>query len=155
MPSEEGKGCAVRDKKIDRLQRSVNLFSRNPHSLDSPYCRQAETNKTSMRHGKKRSSYENERKYTLRIETKRKLRIDRQGFAGLAGADGARDSAAYVGGNGAGTVTAPARVGLLSVRGVGVRTMFGMVPHRAVAGARLCVSDSYTRLSVCLILHIR
>ena len=25
----------------------------------------------------------------------------------------------------------------------------------AVAGARLCVSDSYTRLSVCLILHIR
>ena len=104
---------------------------------------------------KKRSSYENERKYTLRIETKRKLRIDRQGFAGLAGADGARDSAAYVGGNGAGTVTAPARVGLLSVRGVGVRTMFGMVPHRAVAGARLCVSDSYTRLSVCLILHIR
>lgn len=108
-----------------------------------------------MRHGKKRSSYENERKYTLRIETKRKLRIDRQGFAGLAGADGARDSAAYVGGNGAGTVTAPARVGLLSVRGVGVRTMFGMVPHRAVAGARLCVSDSYTRLSVCLILHIR
>ena len=71
------------------------------------------------------------------------------------GRNGARDSAAYVGGNGAGTVTAPARVGLLSVRGVGVRTMFGMVPHRAVAGARLCVSDSYTRLSVCLILHIR
>ena len=68
---------------------------------------------------------------------------------------GLRGWPAYVGGNGAGTVTAPARVGLLSVRGVGVRTMFGMVPHRAVAGARLCVSDSYTRLSVCLILHIR